>query len=85
MNAVYISIVAMAMAAFPLGLARAEEAAITSYEMQNALLGDYCVMCHSDEAKTAGLTLESFDVSRAEENAPIAEKMIRKLRAGMMP
>jgi hypothetical protein len=42
-------------------------------------------MCHSDEAKTAGFSLESFDVGRAEEQAALAEKMIRKLRAGMMP
>jgi Protein of unknown function (DUF1592)/Protein of unknown function (DUF1588)/Protein of unknown function (DUF1587)/Protein of unknown function (DUF1585)/Protein of unknown function (DUF1595) len=35
--------------------------------------------------KSGGLTLASFDMARAEENAPVAEKMIRKLRAGMMP
>jgi hypothetical protein len=42
-------------------------------------------MCHSDAAMTAGFSLESFDVGRAEEKAALAEKMIRKLRAGMMP
>jgi hypothetical protein len=63
----------------------ASTAASASYESQNALVLDYCVMCHSDEARTAGFSLESFDVGRAEENAPLAEKMIRKLRAGMMP
>ncbi|HEY7819459.1 MAG TPA: DUF1592 domain-containing protein [Vicinamibacteria bacterium] len=56
-----------------------------AYDAQNALVGDYCVMCHSDAAMTAGFSLESFDVGRAEEKAPLAEKMIRKLRAGMMP
>jgi hypothetical protein len=49
------------------------------------MVADYCVMCHSNAAMTAGFSLEAFDVGRAEENAPIAEKMIRKLRAGMMP
>ena len=34
---------------------------------------------------TAGLTLESFDPSHATENVEVAEKMIRKLRTGMMP
>ena len=70
----------------PVGAAAASETAPSgSYETQNALVGDYCVMCHSDAAMTAGFSLESFDVSRAEEKAPVAEKMIRKLRAGMMP
>ncbi len=62
-----------------------EEGSPSSFEAQNALVGDYCVMCHSDQAMTAGFSLESFDVGRAEEKAALAEKMIRKLRAGMMP
>jgi len=70
----------------PAGVAGASEKTTSgSYESQNALVADYCVMCHSDEARTAGFSLESFDVGRAEESAPVAEKMIRKLRAGMMP
>jgi len=59
--------------------------ASTTSDAQNALVSDYCVLCHSDEAKTAGFSLESFDVGRAEEKAALAEKMVRKLRAGMMP
>jgi hypothetical protein len=43
------------------------------------------VSCHNDRAKTGGLTLASFDVAAAADNAAVAEKMIRKLRAGMMP
>jgi len=31
------------------------------------------------------LSLEHFDAAKAEQNADVAEKMIRKLRAGMMP
>jgi hypothetical protein len=66
-------------------LRASEEAGAASFDAQNALVGDYCVMCHSDAAMTAGFSLESFDVGRAEEKAALAEKMIRKLRAGMMP
>ncbi len=51
----------------------------------NALVKRYCVTCHNDTRKTGGLSLASFDVSRAAENAEVAEKMIRKLQAGMMP
>jgi hypothetical protein len=46
---------------------------------------DYCLMCHNDEARTGNLSLESFDVTRAHESAAVAEKMLKKLRAGMMP
>lgn len=52
---------------------------------QRAMLEDYCVMCHSDAARTGGLTLESFDPTHPEQNASVAEKMIRKLRTSMMP
>src|SRR5437879_3150671 len=54
-------------------------------DAQNKLVGYYCTPCHDDEAKTGGLTLEHFDAARAGETAQIAEKMIRKLRLGMMP
>jgi mono/diheme cytochrome c family protein len=45
----------------------------------------YCATCHSDRAKAGGLSLAAFDVGQAGQNAEIAERMIRKLRAGMMP
>jgi len=52
---------------------------------QNAVIRRYCVTCHSDARKTGGLSLASFDVARAAEHADVAEKMIRKLQAGLMP
>jgi hypothetical protein len=54
-------------------------------EAENAVIHKYCVTCHSDKLKTAGLSLEAFDVAHAAENAEVAEKMIRKLQAGLMP
>jgi hypothetical protein len=45
----------------------------------------YCSSCHSDEQHKGGLSLESFDLSHPEKNPETAEKIIRKLRAGMMP
>ncbi len=66
-------------------LASGSLAKASEFDAENALVSDYCVMCHSDQSMTAGFSLEAFDVSRAEDKAPLAEKMIRKLRAGMMP
>ncbi len=56
-----------------------------SADSQTALVKQYCVACHSDKGKAGGLTLASFDAAAIESNAEVAEKMIRKLRAGMMP
>jgi hypothetical protein len=54
-------------------------------DAQTAVVKQYCTGCHSDRGKAGGLTLASFDASLAADNAAVAEKMIRKLRAGMMP
>jgi hypothetical protein len=54
-------------------------------EPDGTLVKQFCIGCHNDKAKTGGLTLASFDPAHADESAEIAEKMIRKLRLGMMP
>jgi hypothetical protein len=54
-------------------------------ETQTALVKQYCTTCHNDRLKSGGLSLASFDAAAVVEQAPVAEKMIRKLRAGMMP
>jgi mono/diheme cytochrome c family protein len=50
-----------------------------------AVVQRVCVICHNDRLLTGNLTLAKFDVAKAPQNAETAEKMIRKLRAGMMP
>src|SRR6185295_3255420 len=45
----------------------------------------YCVVCHNDQLLTGNMSLQKFDVANPLGNAPLAEKMIQKLRAGMMP
>ena len=52
---------------------------------QRAILTQYCMGCHNDRAKIGGLTLESLDIDHPEANPEVWEKVIRKLRAGMMP
>ena len=52
---------------------------------QNELVGKYCATCHSARAKAGGLVLAGFDAMKAIENGELTEKMIRKLRARMMP
>src|SRR6478736_7403458 len=54
---------------------------------QNALVKQYCVGCHNDRNKdrTSGLSFQSFDAATAADHADTVERMIRRLRAGMMP
>jgi mono/diheme cytochrome c family protein len=54
---------------------------------QTALVKQYCVTCHNDRGKdrAGSLTLAAFDAADIEHNGEVAERMIRKLRAGMMP
>jgi mono/diheme cytochrome c family protein len=54
-------------------------------DAQTALVRQYCVTCHSEGGKAGGLSLALFDAAHADDHAAVAEKMIRKLRAGMMP
>jgi cytochrome c551/c552 len=50
-----------------------------------ALLDQYCVTCHNERLKTAGLALDRLDPGRVADNSEAWEKVVRKLRAGMMP
>ena len=58
---------------------------------QRALLDRYCVGCHSQRAKAAGqeparkLTLDDLDLTRVADHAEVWERVVRKMRAGMMP
>jgi mono/diheme cytochrome c family protein len=56
-------------------------------EVLTAVVKKNCAGCHSDNRKgTAGnLTLQSFTLGNATSTPETAEKMINKLRAGMMP
>ena len=64
--------------------ALAAEAASTP----RALLDRYCVACHNDRTRQAGLTLQSIDTGRAghvAEEVEAWEKVVRKLRGRAMP
>jgi hypothetical protein len=64
----------------------AAEATTHSAEVtDNELIVEYCVRCHSDRRLRGNLSLEAFDAASPHERAEVAEKMIVKLRAGMMP
>jgi len=45
----------------------------------------YCVTCHNQRTKTAGLALDVMDLSDVAGGAEVWEKVVRKVRVGMMP
>ena len=51
----------------------------------NDVIQNTCVRCHNERRLSGNLSLVGFDADQADQNAEIAERMIRKLRAGMMP
>ncbi len=50
-----------------------------------AVLKQYCVTCHNERVKAAGLTLDTLNLADASAHAETWEKVIRKVRVGMMP
>ena len=51
----------------------------------NDVIQNTCVRCHNERRLSGNLSLVGFDADEADQNAEIAERMIRKLQAGMMP
>ena len=51
----------------------------------NRLVQGTCVACHNEHTLQAGLNLQVFDAHAPYLDAVVAEKIIRKLRAGQMP
>jgi mono/diheme cytochrome c family protein len=52
---------------------------------QKALVDQYCATCHNARVKSGGLALDGLDLSRLPEHADVWEKVVRKVRAGVMP
>jgi uncharacterized protein DUF1592/uncharacterized protein DUF1588/uncharacterized protein DUF1587/uncharacterized protein DUF1585/uncharacterized protein DUF1595/cytochrome c len=52
---------------------------------ERALVKQYCVTCHNARTKAGGLLLDELDVAQLAEHPAVWEKVVRKLRAGMMP
>jgi hypothetical protein len=58
---------------------------VTPPSSHRLLLDRYCVTCHNERLKTAGLRLDQIDVSRPDVEPEVWEKVVRKLHTGIMP
>ena len=50
-----------------------------------AVVDETCRRCHNDRARYGNLSLDRFDVAGASDDRSLAEKIIRKVRTGLMP
>jgi Protein of unknown function (DUF1587) len=51
----------------------------------NGVVKQYCGKCHNPTMRRGNLSLDAFDVGRAPLKADVSEKIVAKLRLGMMP
>ncbi len=54
-------------------------------EALNGVIDHYCTECHNEQLLVGNLSLEGYDIASATKERAKSEKMIRKLRAEMMP
>jgi Protein of unknown function (DUF1592)/Protein of unknown function (DUF1588)/Protein of unknown function (DUF1585)/Protein of unknown function (DUF1587)/Protein of unknown function (DUF1595) len=58
---------------------------VAQTDPSRAVLDKYCVSCHNQKRKVAGLTLDSMDLERVAAHGDVWEKVARKFRTHEMP
>ena len=76
---------ALLLLASSVPVAGQQPASVSSAAEARAVLDRYCVGCHSDRLRTAGLSLQSVDLTSPDAHADALEKAVGKLRLGAMP
>src|SRR3954447_25023552 len=64
---------------------RQADAQQPSAAQHRALVNQYCVTCHNEKLKTGDLMLDKLDLEHVAAKAETWEKVVRKVRAGLMP
>ena len=59
--------------------------AVSDAAPQQAMIDQYCVMCHNETLKTAGVVLEGLHIDHVGDNSAIWERVLRKFGSGQMP
>src|SRR6516225_1445657 len=54
-------------------------------ETPRSVVDKYCVTCHNERLRTAGLVLDKSDIDHPGSKAEVWEKVLRKLREKEMP
>ena len=81
------TIAASFVAGGSLGGVRIQQRSSTIVELDSvrSTFTRYCIECHNDRAKTAGISLETLNPGKGSEHPEVWEKVVKKLRGRMMP
>ena len=60
-------------------------AAAPDIEAHGLALRRYCISCHNERTRTADLLLDQVDIAQVARDPDVWEKVVRKLRTGLMP
>ena len=60
-------------------------AAAPDIEAHGLALRRYCISCHNERTRTADLLLDQVDIAHVARDPDVWEKVVRKLRTGLMP
>ena len=87
MFAAFVTVIAVAELSVPGAAAPPAQAAVaaTPAATLRPVVNQYCVSCHNARLKTAGLALDGIDLANVGHDAAAWEKVVRKLRTGVMP
>ena len=75
----------LSMAALLATSAASQTTAPMNVAAQETLVKQYCAGCHNDRLKSGGFSFAKLDLAHVDQHAEQAEKVITKLRSGMMP
>ena len=82
--AIWVLAIALAAGSAPQGAQRAAAPAPQITGDDAALLKQYCLTCHNERTKSGGLVLDA-DLSKIAADRERWEKVVRKVKTGMMP
>jgi cytochrome c551/c552 len=84
-----LACVGLLMAAFGSALSGAQQSVpaptVAGAIPSKALIDSYCITCHNQRTKTAGLALDTLNPADVAAHADVWEEVVRKLRGGLMP
>jgi len=77
--------IGLAILLISIGAAASQKPGNSSPAAYRAVIDQYCVNCHNADDKIAGLSLDTLDISNVGANSGTWEKVLLKVRTGMMP
>ena len=77
--------IATAVSSVEIRAGQAQRAPATTPSSPQALVDQYCITCHNQRLRTAGLALDTLDPAHPSANPEVWERVIGKLRAQSMP